>query len=247
MSDNEKVPLIGVTPGCAGPSEQREFCRTADIIYCDRAYLHCIESAGGIPVLLSHSKGRIVAETCQRIDGLLLTGGEDVHPLHYGHDVLFDNGTVSEVRDHFEIELISKFMETGKPILAICRGIQVLNVALGGTLFQDIPAQTGQHHHTQHAVTTVSTHQVQLVDTSQLSRAFGRQVVSVNSHHHQAVDQLAPELRAVGWSEEGIIEAVEHRTMPFLVGVQWHPERLAAKEPIQINVFKAFVDACRES
>jgi putative glutamine amidotransferase len=245
MSPHRRPPLIGVTPGFAGPSDARDFCRAADILYCDVSYLRCVEAAGGVPVLLPHLNGESLGHVVEQIDGLLLTGGEDVHPGRYGQEIRFQNGAISQARDGFEIELLRAFLPSGKPVLAVCRGIQVLNVVTGGTLIQDLPAETRQLHHAQRAATTVPTHSVRLLERSRLARAVGATVLEVNSHHHQAVDRVAPELTAVGWSEEGIVEAVESRGEAYIVGVQWHPERLAATRGIQHRIFESLVQACR--
>jgi len=245
MSPVRRAPLIGVTPGFAGPSEARDFCHTADILYCDVSYLHCVEAAGGCPVLLPPAEGERLGELVERLDGLLLTGGEDVHPGRYGQDVRYHNGTISDTRDGFEIELTRRFLPSGKPVLAVCRGIQVLNVTMGGSLVQDLPAETRQFHHAQRAATTVPTHSVRLREGSRIARAVETSVLEVNSHHHQAVDRVAPELSAVGWSEEGVVEAVENRGQAYIVGVQWHPERLAATRGIQHRIFESFVQACQ--
>jgi putative glutamine amidotransferase len=240
-------PLIGVSPGYAGPSEARNFCRTADILYIDQNYLRRIEEAGGLPLLLPHTDdATVIGELAARLDGLLMTGGEDVHPERYGQNIL--NGTeVSAARDRFEFHLFEIFFATRKPILAICRGIQVVNVALGGTLTQDIPIQLGMTHHSQQVSSAKPTHGVRLAENSRLARIFGQTLLEVNSHHHQGIDQPAPDLSVVGWSEEGIPEAVEHRKHPYLIGVQWHPERLTERKEIQERLFADFVAACRNA
>jgi putative glutamine amidotransferase len=240
-----RSPLIGVTPGFAGPSEQREFCRTATVYYSDANYLQRILEAEGAPVLLPHTKDdRIIEALCLQLDGLMMTGGEDVDPNHYGQWNDFQTNTINESRDDFEMRIFRTFFKTKKPVLAICRGCQVINVALGGTLYQDLPAQLGVFHHAQTQKTDDPVHEVELVSDSRLSKAYGCTTIEVNSHHHQAVDRLADELIKIGWSEEGIIEAFEHRTHPFLVAVQWHPERLSSRKEIQAGLFRQFVAAC---
>jgi putative glutamine amidotransferase len=236
--------MIGVTAGWAGPSPSRDFCRSADVLYCDQNYLRRIEEAGGIPILLPHVEDdAALKKIAAMLDGLLFTGGEDVNPMHYGQD-LHPETAVAEARDRFEIRFLTHFVATGRPILAICRGIQLINVGLGGTLIQDIPSQTGSLHHSQSVPTVTPTHEVQLLESSRLARLFGATMLEVNSHHHQAVDRLGAGLQAVGWSEDGIIEAVEHKDRPFIIGVQWHPERLSSRAEIQSRLFAGFVDAC---
>ena len=240
-------PLIGATPGYAGPSEARNFCRTAEIVYSDLNYLRRLEEAGGIPLLLSHTDDpEMMRELADELDGLMLTGGEDIHPNHYGQEV--HNGTeVNAARDQFELHLLDAFLKTGKPILAICRGFQVVNVALGGTLIQDLATQAGIFHHVQRAPTATPTHEVRLDERCRLAGIYGVTQLEVNSHHHQAVDRPAPDLVVVGWSEEGIPEAFEHREHPYLLGVQWHPERLASRYEMQEKLFVDFVNACKRN
>ena len=150
-------------------------------------------------------------------DGLLLPGGGDLDPRHFGQPLLDCRGLDPE-RDLRELDLISRFLTAGKPILGICRGMQVLNVSLGGTLFQHIEGHSAQDG-------ADRLHPVRTCRNSFLDRLYGRRF-TVNSAHHQAVDRPGAGLRMVQWSEDGIAEAMEHRTLPVW-GVQWHPERLA--------------------
>jgi putative glutamine amidotransferase len=243
-----RSPLIGVTPGYAGPSTDRNFCRTAEIIYSDLNYLRRVEESGGLAVLLSHTeRDNGFAQLSLQLDGLLLSGGDDVHPGRYGQELEFDNLSLSKARDDFEVGLIQAFVPTGKPILAICRGIQVLNVALGGTLLQDIPNQVGSMHHSQSVPSTQPTHKVRILEDSRIHRIFGCNLLDVNSHHHQAIDRAAPGLKIVARSEEGVIEAVEHEDHPYMIAVQWHPERLALEIDVQKRLFADFVNACGDS
>jgi putative glutamine amidotransferase len=245
-SKTQTAPIIGVTPGWAAPSVNRDFCRSAEVLYCDQNYLRRIEEAGGIPLLLPHVEDDgALAQIAERMDGLLFTGGEDVDPAQYGQDV-HPETAVAEARDKLEIRLFRSFLATGRPILAICRGIQLINVALGGTLIQDLPTQTGSAHHSQKVPTTTATHEVQLLELSRTAMLLKQSMIPVNSHHHQAVDELGSGLKAVGWSEDGVIEAVEHVTHPFLIAVQWHPERLTSQFAVQRRLFEGFISACRE-
>ncbi len=242
---NHKKPLIGVTPGLAGPSERREFSRTSNVLYCGADYVNRIHEAGGVPVLLTITDDSdSVAAMVAMMDGLLLTGGEDVHPAYYGQAPLMPEMVAMAERDRFELELLKQFVATEKPILAICRGHQVLNVALGGSLIQDIPSLNGITHHSQSAAPPATTHHVELHEQSIAAEALGATSVHVNSYHHQAIDAVAPSLRVVGRSEEGFVEAVEHCHLPYVVGVQWHPERLCVDENGQHRLFESFVSAC---
>ena len=247
MTSNQQTyrkPLIGVTPGIAGPSQQREFSRTSNVLYCGEDYVKRIAEAGGVPVILTLTyDSESLARITDSIDGLLLTGGEDVHPERYGQDALMPDMIAAQERDHFEFELLKVFLPTKKPVLAICRGHQVINVALGGTLIQDLPSLSGTSHHSQTASPPATTHCVELSDCI-VSRALKSQTVHVNSYHHQAIDQIASALCPVGQSEEGLIEAVEHREHPYFVGVQWHPERLCVAGSEHHRLFESFIQAC---
>jgi putative glutamine amidotransferase len=243
------LPLIGIATGYAGPDPNRAFVRLGNLNYCDLNYSRRVERAGGLPIFLPHLHEDVdarIAQTASMLDGLLLTGGEDVDPTHYGQDWFACDTPPARERDHFELPLVRAFFETGKPMLGICRGIQLINVAMGGTLVQDIPHFVGPTHHSQSAETTESTHQVSLDESSRLARIFGAVTVDVNSHHHQAVDRAAAGVKVVGRSEEGIVEAIEHAQHPYLIGVQWHPERLGGDAFAHQELFDDFVRACRE-
>ena len=171
-------------------------------------YRRAIEFAGGRAVF---------AEDWRDADGLLLPGGGDVAPERYGQKNFASRG-IDLGRDALELFLIEQFLGEGRPILGICRGMQVLNVFFGGTLLQDIPG------HGQAGTGTDRLHRTVVID-SELKRLYGKGQMIVNSAHHQAVDQLGKGLRAVQWSADGSVEAIEHATLPVW-GVQWHPERL---------------------
>ena len=182
-------------------------------------------------------------------DGLLLAGGGDVEPARFNGEM---HPTVKDVyrdRDELEIALARRAVAEGMPVLAICRGIQVLNVALGGTLYTDIPDQIvhAVAHRGQGPLRNVCAHSVQVASDSRLAGILGHTELCVNSFHHQGIKDLAPGLRAVAWSECGLIEAVEIPEHPFAIGVQWHPELMVPHqhEPMRA-LFAAFVRAARE-
>jgi putative glutamine amidotransferase len=195
-------------------------------------YIMAIEKAGGEAVLLPPDS----EEELEGINGLLLAGGGDVDPSFYNErDEGSDN--IDRERDEWEIELIEKFGEEGKPILGICRGIQVLNVALGGSLYQDIKG---------HSCGKELCHLITIKEGSLLYEILGGvEQIEVNSSHHQAIKDLASSLEATAWSEDRYIEAVEGKGEEFLLGVQFHPERLIENE-VFLNMFKSFVNACRK-
>lgn len=228
---NRSKPVIGIT--CS-------FHRDKDF-FVGESYINSIEAAGGIPVNLPFTRDEDIEEVLRRVDGVLLTGGYDVDPYLYGEPPIPQMGVIEPKRDQFEVSLSRQAVNAGKSVLAICRGIQVFNVALGGTLYQDIYSQLKDLvKHVQQAPTYYGTHRVRIKAGSKLHRILGKEEVSVNSYHHQAVKDLGKSLTAVAWAEDGIIEAVEHDRKEFTLGVQWHPEHMI--EGDMIKLFRAFVD-----
>jgi putative glutamine amidotransferase len=189
----------------------------------ERAYGEAISSVGGTSHLLP-CQATPTGESLAGLDGLLLTGGGDVEPGLYGEIRRAETGGVDEDRDIWEIALLQQAFAAALPVLGICRGCQVINVACGGTLFQHLPDVTAQPHlipHPRHE----TVHTVRIEPGSRLSMLEDNPCIGVNSIHHQAIDRVGTDLEATAWSEDGIVEAVEHLTLPVL-GVQWHPENL---------------------
>jgi len=191
------------------------------------AYVQALLRVGVIPLAAPPLLDPVhAADALRPTDGLVLTGGEDVHPGRYGaapHPAL---GEVDEARDAIELALIGEARAQGKPILAICRGIQVLNVALGGTLYQDLPSERpGPVDHRDQR----GRHALRVAPDTLLAETVGGTALTVNSRHHQAIRDLAPSLVATAWADDGVIEAVEFATpgAAWLLAVQWHPEDLA--------------------
>lgn len=196
---------------------------------------------GGIPYIAEPGK------EFPECDGLILTGGADVHPKYYNEEM---NGTgkVDDIRDSFEMELVEKYAKAGKPILGICRGVQLMNIYFGGTLHQDL-AFIGNCHRNDKPDGVV--HGVKASEGSILEGMYGKEF-PVNSFHHQAVKQVAPGFFASAFcSDTGIIEAIQHETKPMM-GIQWHPERMCLSHRRTdtsngIEIFKWFVEKCNES
>ena len=192
-----------------------------NVVRLNHEYVDAVVKAGGVPVIVGNAFG--LDELIELADGLLLTGGVDVDPALFGEEILNDSVHIDKARDAIELELIEKYWKTGKPCLAICRGLQVLNVAFGGGLIQDIPTWCGAKH------TAGAEHPVAVREDSLLARLMGRTELTVNSYHHQCVadGQLAaPFVPTAFWTGNGvtIIEAFEQPDYPLLA-VQWHPER----------------------
>ena len=217
-------------------------------------YVHAIEAPGATAILLTPGHAdearRQLLGMCH---GLLLTGGEDVEPWRYGQEPLPELSTVNPARDDLELDAVDQAMRRRMPVLAICRGVQVLNVALGGTLWQDIPSQLGGDVlHEQTAAWNKRWHEGRVTPDSGLAHIFGNTDLRINSFHHQALRDVAAPLRATVWAEDGVIEGVEGADHPWLYGVQWHPERGEAHGPQgdrrdpDRRLFWAFVQAARE-
>jgi putative glutamine amidotransferase len=215
------------------------------------AYLTALEDAGLTPVLVTplHSAdaARTLVENCA---GLVLSGGEDVDPARYGEAPIPELDAVSAERDALEWLAIDAALARNIPIFGICRGVQVLNVHLGGTLYQDVPAQRPDAGiHEQPEPWGEDAHDIAIAENSLLWRIVGNSCIRVNSFHHQAIKDLAPGLAVSARTEDGLVEGVEAVSYPWLVGVQWHPERYSAATPAahpDRRLFRAFADAVRQ-
>jgi len=197
--------------------------------------------AGAIPILFPIGPPENVASYLDLIFGLLLPGGGDVHPDQYGQSPHPELGEPDSEQDAFEIAIAREAWRRKIPIFAICRGIQLLNVALGGTLIQDIPSRAllSSIVHKQSAPRPETTHDMEVEESSLLYRLVGSRM-AVNSFHHQAIDELAAPLHAVGRAPDGIIEAVESGDHPLLIAVQCHPEEMAVCDPKAQALFRQF-------
>ena len=208
-------------------------------------YITTIAQAGGVPLIIPIVKeGGIIDSQLDAIDGILLSGGQDVSPHHYHEEPIRQLGELCPERDEFEIHLIQKALKRNIPLLAICRGMQILNVALGGSLFQDIPHQTSSPlQHSQLAKGHFAGHSVELIQGSLLHKILNEPRITVNSFHHQAINKLAPNLQINAKAPDGMIEGVEMATAQWVIGVQWHPERMVDHHPVMMRLFQAFVKA----
>ncbi|MFS0787354.1 gamma-glutamyl-gamma-aminobutyrate hydrolase family protein [Shouchella sp. 1P09AA] len=180
----------------------------------------------------------------KNLDGLLMTGGGDINPMLFNEEPHPQLGSITPERDLFEMALAKAALAEEKPVLAICRGMQILNLAAGGDMYQDLPSQFQgeliQHH--QRAPREYGSHQIQMNDSSTLTSIVGTQTMVVNSFHHQAVRHVPSPFAVVGWTNDGVVEAIEHETHPFQVGVQWHPENM--KDDYSKKLFQGFLHAC---
>jgi putative glutamine amidotransferase len=216
-----------------------------DAYYCRNNYIRGVLQAGGFPLLLTPLSDQDDLLDCAgRLDALLLSGGGDVHPSLFGERPHWKLGKFDQERDDFEIAMLRLMINLEKPVLGICRGAQVINVALGGTLYQDLASQLPQSlQHQQSAPARYPAHPVSVSPGSRLSIILDAIRLQVNSLHHQAIKDVAPVLQVTARAEDGVVEGLEAPGHPFLLGVQWHPEGMWEHDQAAASLFRALVNA----
>lgn len=243
MSSNHQPRILVTvrrTPADADAATSYRYARSR------RAYADAVRAAGGQPILLA--AGDPVPET---FDGVLFAGGADVHPRYYGQTIdetVRETLTIDDARDAMEIALASRALEADLPIFCICRGVQLINVAAGGTLWQDlslaaIDPQT--HFQNDRLESWEIGHQVAVDSGTHLTQALGTGAVGVNTYHHQAVATPAPGFRVTARAADGTVEGLESTKHRYVVGVQWHPERMVSHHPLHRRLFERLVAAAR--
>ena len=228
---NKKTPIIGITPQI--DYETGEYRVTAP-------YIDSLLRAGATPLILPFTEEQAELERLITLcDGFVLSGGHDIHPSYYGESMQEYCNSPVPIRDTLESRLVPMILASKKPLLAICRGIQALNVFCGGSLYQDIHAQgvTEKSHREE----TLEAHTVTCVKGTLAAELFGTVPITVNTLHHQAVKSVGQGLRIAAYSEDGLIEALDVPDHPFALGVQWHPEMMASGHPKQMALFRRFV------
>jgi putative glutamine amidotransferase len=243
-------PLIGVTTSEVRAAERVSQTPQGEPPRREMAlgltYLKAIEAAGGLPVVIPPLALDAVDPLLDRVSGVCLSGGPDLDPAAYHERRSPHLGPVEPELDLFELELARRADARGLPLLAICRGLQALNVARGGTLHQHLPDRPGTTvEHRQREPGDRVTHAVDIAEGSHLSRLMHKRHAKVNSFHHQAVNRLGRGLRAVAWAPDGVVEGVEAPSREFLVGVQWHAETLTDR-PEEARLFEGLVTAAAE-
>ena len=237
------APLIGILPSRKIDPEG------ADQIYIPESYVQAVANAGGAPLVVPLGlTADLLNEILPRLDGVLFSGGGDMHPDRYGSQMHPLVSSVDPDRDRVELYAFQEVIQQKTPFLGICRGFQVINVAMGGTLYEDILDQhpdSLDHRSQKGQPRNFLAHQVRIEPDSLLAQILGQSSVPVNSLHHQGVRQLAPRLAATARASDGIIEAFELAEYPFGLAVQWHPECLQEHESMR-RLFQAFIQASQK-
>ncbi|MGA7194828.1 MAG: gamma-glutamyl-gamma-aminobutyrate hydrolase family protein [Anaerolineales bacterium] len=236
------TPIIGITTNHSSNTYNQT------TVLLNEAYIKAIMQAGGVPVLIPS----LIADDgwdalYARLDGILFTGGGDISLDHFKGDPHPRIDDVDLARDSVELNLLHASVADGKPFLGICRGCQLLNVGLGGTLYTHIPDQlpNALDHSYPGNMRTVLVHEVKIDEGTRVADVLGEPIVKVNSHHHQGLKDIAPSLRVAGHSPDGLVEAIELPDHPFGLAVQWHPEWLTDQQSTR-NLFKRFVEAAEK-
>jgi len=259
MASSPALPCIGISSNFMHADPQRPVFKGMTLQYLEERMVLSLHRAGAIPIGLPDLKDAVGARAVlSRVDGLVLAGGADLSPRSYGEEPLRPEWSGDPERDAYELRLVEAARELGLPILGVCRGIQLLNVALGGRLYQDIVTQREQSlvHRDWHEYDALG-HEIRIEPGSWVSRAYGdATTLRVNSVHHQGLRELAAPLRATAWAPDGVIEAVElQASHEWIMGVQWHPEWLeprgddprtaAGGRASGSVIFESFVSECR--
>lgn len=239
-----KKPIIGITSAYEVEEGLRDYHRTTVSI----DYTKSVISAGGIPIILPINNNiEVIREQLKLLDGLILAGGSDINPYLYGEDFKEGIGLVSPERDEGEMMVLKEFLNTNKPILGICRGLQLLNVYFGGTLFQDLKySNLSILKHSQDFYPDLPTHKVYIEDKDNILYSLYGDSIDTNTFHHQAINKLGNKLSILAKSSDGIIEAIQMKEHNFLYAVQWHPEMMTARGNENMKkLFVEFINKCK--
>ncbi|MDN6161770.1 MAG: gamma-glutamyl-gamma-aminobutyrate hydrolase family protein [Atopostipes sp.] len=212
-----------------------------DINTAPKPLTDSIKQANMLPMIIPLGQPKDAEDYINQIDALVLSGGADVDPLLYGEEPIDKMGKIDPNRDTFEIALIKEAIKQEKAILGICRGLQILNVVFGGTIYQDLSYYPDlEINHVQKTSWEYPTHSIKIANNSILEKALEEQK-TINSYHHQAVKKLADPFQAIAWSNDGLVEAFESKnSTPYILALQWHAELLLESQPKNLNIFKEF-------
>jgi putative glutamine amidotransferase len=244
-----QAPLIGITADMSAVGANGTGAAQEPTLFLPQRYYHAIRKAGGISLILPPIGSRsTLRKTLQRLDGLLISGGNfDIHPMFYGEKPISALGAIKEERTEFELELIDLALNQDLPLLGICGGAQAINVALGGSLYQDIATELpNADQHEQGAKITREGHPIEIHPGTRLRQIVQKQTLEVNTTHHQAVRKVGKGLRVNATAKDGLVEGIESPYHKFVLGVQWHPEALVGQDPYQRRIFSSFISAAKQ-
>ncbi|ENH96013.1 glutamine amidotransferase [Gracilibacillus halophilus YIM-C55.5] len=234
---SSNIPVIGITSTVVHHNQILSY-------HLHEKHIQAVKRAGGVPVIIPTGTD-VMCDIWVRIcDGIVLSSGEDIDPESFGAHPSPHIQKTSKKRDETEIQIVHHALQQKKPMLGICRGAMIVNVALGGTVIQDIEtSHPNAINHQQQAARSEPTHHIQMDQDSRLFQLSTTSDIQVNSIHHQAVDQLAPQLKKVATAPDGVIEAIESVDpfSPMIIGVQWHPEEMASENPTMQKLFDTLV------
>jgi len=232
----KKRPIIGIMP---------LFDEFKDSYWMLPAYMLCLEEYGACPMMMPLSDDEDVIDNLISVcDGFLFSGGHDIDPKLYNEEKKEKCGTPCVQRDKMEEQLFFKAIKNDKPILGICRGLQIINVLLGGSLYQDLPSELGINHE-QSAPYDRVFHEVDIIKDTPLYDILNKSTIGVNSYHHQAVKVLSPKLKAMALSKDKLVEAVYMEDKKFVMAVQWHPEFSYKKDDSSVKIIREFINKCK--
>ncbi|UCE66988.1 MAG: gamma-glutamyl-gamma-aminobutyrate hydrolase family protein [Candidatus Zixiibacteriota bacterium] len=244
---DSKKPKIGITLSATVHSKKWRWPSRHGFDYLKRDYHQAVINAGGIPILLANtSEISIINDYVESIDGLLVSGGEDLHPKYFGRKPHKSITLSAPERDEFEIKIIKRALNKDIPVFGICRGFQVMNIALGGTIFQDLscaPFGTIKHADPKEAGDVY--HRIKIEKSTLLYEIIGARSIEVNSSHHQIIDKIGKKLKVTAYSSDGVIEGFEGPDFKFLLAVQWHPEMIPKRFHSK-RLFKVLIETCRQ-
>ncbi len=239
-----KKPIIGISSSVLDIEIKGE---TNPCVQVNHQYVKAVLEIGAVPVVIPVGNPQLAEEAIELCDGLLLSSGEDVHPSNYDEAPSEELKQINISRDEMEIALVKAALKKKIPIIGTCRGLGVINVALGGSMKQDIEKENGEIAHNQEDDRKLATHEIQLKKDSHLFALLGEEKALVNSKHHQAINELAPELRVAATAADDVIEAVEAKDKDiFIMGLQFHPEELFAQDTGMLNLLIGFRKACEK-
>jgi putative glutamine amidotransferase len=247
-SNTSAAPLIGITADTSGVMANGTGAAQEPILFLPRRYYHAVQKAGGTSLVLPPiGSPSTLRKTLQHLDGILISGGNfDIHPSYYGEKPIGALGAIKRERTEFELELIDLALNRDLPLLGICGGAQAINVALGGSLYQDIETElphAGQHE--QGGQRHKGGHAIEIHPGTRLRQILQKQILEVNTTHHQAAKKLGKGLLVNATAKDGLIEGIESPGHRFVLGVQWHPEALVEKDAYQRRIFSSFISAAK--